>query len=146
MALVVAQLKKRPAGKAQCLVTFYEKRKEKAWFGTSDKRVAWEDWQLSFTLLGGAGGTGELADERRALLEADVRARLVAVLKKVNDNKNHIPPLTTKEALPFPWELVLVSAPAAPEAAASPSGLFGGMLDMLKAGASPLATSPPANP
>lgn len=73
-------------------------------------------------------------------------ARALAVLKKVNDNKNHIPPLTTKEALPFPWELVLVSAPAAPEAAASPSGLFGGMLDMLKAGASPLATSPPANP
>ena len=85
------------------------------------------------------------------MLESDVRMRLVAVLKKVNDNKNHIPPLTTKEAVPFPWDLVLLNAAQPADAsttagAAGASGLFGGMLDMLKQGASPLGTSPPSAP
>ncbi len=38
-------------------------------------------------------------------MEKDLRKALMSIVQIVNENKNHIPPLTNKDVTPFPYEV-----------------------------------------
>ncbi len=47
-----------------------------------------------------------ISEDRKSKLEEEVRARMFSILRFVSDNRSHIPPLTSKEVLPFPFEVM----------------------------------------
>lgn len=113
---------------------WYEKKKEKGWF-TSDKKISWEEWVITVQVKPNKEGkyhcfscqifsfpslslfffsrlyfayliaVATISEQRKEVLEQELRNRVVTILKLVNENKNHIPPLTSKETLPFPYEV-----------------------------------------
>ncbi|KAL8945349.1 MAG: hypothetical protein Q9211_000119 [Gyalolechia sp. 1 TL-2023] len=111
-------------------VRFFEKRRRKAsglggWLtgtGRSEEEICWEVWKLKITLTtprtetGKAcppSDTGQYADllrERMTLLRAEAPAlqkTAMTIVKIVNRDKDHIPPITTSETNPFPYEILL---------------------------------------
>merc|ERR1711939_243875 len=62
-------------------VQFFEKKRRKAWFTKGEEEVCWEQWTLDVTLA------------TRGL--------------RVNREKDHIPPITTSESNPFPYQIVI---------------------------------------
>ncbi|KAI4260235.1 MAG: hypothetical protein LQ352_000356 [Teloschistes flavicans] len=94
-------------------VRFYEKRRRKAsglggWLtgtGKSDDEVCWEVWKLKITLT-----TPRTETERVTLLRAEgpaLHKTAMSIVKIVNRDKDHIPPITTSETNPFPYEVLL---------------------------------------
>ncbi|KAL8782022.1 MAG: hypothetical protein Q9203_000036 [Teloschistes exilis] len=94
-------------------VRFYEKRRRKAsglggWLtgtGKSDDEVCWEVWKLKITLTNPRTET-----ERVTLLRAEgpsLHKTAMSIVKIVNRDKDHIPPITTSETNPFPYEILL---------------------------------------
>ncbi|CAO1604012.1 hypothetical protein XANCAGTX0491_007584 [Xanthoria calcicola] len=93
-------------------VRFFEKRRRKGGLGgwltstaRSEEEVCWEVWKLKFTLT-----TPRTETERTALLRAEAPAlqkTAMTIVKIVNRDKDHIPPITTSEMNPFPYEILL---------------------------------------
>lgn len=111
-------------------VRFFEKRRRKGGLGgwltstaKSEEEVCWEVWKLKFTLTTPRTETGtwpsgenkcvedaECPPERTALLRAEAPAlqkTAMTIVKIVNRDKDHIPPITTSEMNPFPYEILL---------------------------------------
>ncbi|KAL8813115.1 MAG: hypothetical protein Q9223_000640 [Gallowayella weberi] len=94
-------------------VRFFEKHRRKAgglggWLtgtGKSEEEVCWEVWKLKITLT-----TPRTETERMTLLRAEAPAlhkTAMTIVKIVNRDKDHIPPITTSETNPFPYEILL---------------------------------------
>lgn len=105
-------------------VQFFEKKRRKAWFTKGEEEVCWEQWTLDVTLATPRTESGmdiyttsmEVMLMQLKLLErAKVRKAMEAMLLKaamkivttVNREKDHIPPITTSEANPFPYQIVI---------------------------------------
>jgi len=121
--------------RGQIGVQFFEKRRRKAgglgWFtsgGKAEEEICWEVWRLEVTLATPKTETGELGPgvPWRAGLEGDtdpvyrtertkVTRAMEMTLQKtamkivgiVNLHKEHIPPITTSEMNPFPYQINL---------------------------------------
>ena len=102
-------------------VQFFEKKRRKAWFTKGEEEVCWEQWTLDVTLATPRTESGMALSDMRfnrfltwVLIErAKVRSAMEAMLLKaamkivttVNREKDHIPPITTSEANPFPYQI-----------------------------------------
>lgn len=106
--------------RGQIAVQFFEKRRRKAWFTKGEEEVCWEQWTLDVTLAIPRTESGELFTSSRKQVYADteperakVRKAMETMLLKtamkivttVNREKDHIPPITTSEANPFPYQI-----------------------------------------
>jgi len=105
-------------------VQFFEKKRRKAWFTKGEEEVCWEQWTLDVTLAtprteSGMGThtaaletiltwpvTKERAKVRKAM-EAMLLKAAMKIVTTVNREKDHIPPITTSEANPFPYQIVI---------------------------------------
>jgi len=96
-----ASLSKRKTNKGQIVLSFNERRPKSNFFSSSSV-VCWEQWRINISLTDSASKTTNLAYE--------LRKRLLFVYKIVNENRSHIPPITTKEFTPFPFEITIPSA------------------------------------
>lgn len=92
-------------------VEFFEKRRRRAglWFGglagKGEEEVCWEIWTLDVTIA-----TPRTDSERakvRKAMENMLQKAALKVLSVVNRDKDHIPPITTSDANPFPYRIVL---------------------------------------
>ncbi|KAL2013574.1 hypothetical protein VTN00DRAFT_1099 [Thermoascus crustaceus] len=92
-------------------VEFYEKRRRRAglWFGglagKGEEEVCWEIWTLDVTIA-----TPRTDSERakvRKAMENMLQKAALKILAVVNRDKDHIPPITTSDANPFPYRIVL---------------------------------------
>ncbi|KAL8754785.1 MAG: hypothetical protein Q9199_004085 [Rusavskia elegans] len=93
-------------------VRFFEKRRRKGGLGgwltgtaKSEEEICWEVWKLKITLT-----TPRTETERMTLLRAEAPAlqrTAMTIVKIVNRDKDHIPPITTSEMNPFPYEILL---------------------------------------
>jgi len=122
-------------GRGQLVVQFFEKKRRKTYFfGKADEDVCWEQWTLDVTLATPRTEAGEYPRpcsklsgvvERMLTRGTDVikvRRAMTKSLEKaahkiiniVNRDKDHIPPITTTDANPFPYH-VIVNPKAAPE-------------------------------
>jgi autophagy-related protein 101 len=104
-------------------VQFFEKKRRKAWFTKGEEEVCWEQWTLDVTLAtprtesgkSSFDGFGRDTDVMWGIERAKVRKAMEAMLLKaamkivttVNREKDHIPPITTSEANPFPYQIVV---------------------------------------
>ncbi|KAI9818539.1 MAG: hypothetical protein M1827_000598 [Pycnora praestabilis] len=92
--------------RGQIAVQFFEKRRRKAWFSTkAEEEVCWELWTLDVTLA-----TPRTDSERakvRKAMEMMLQKTAMKIVTIVNRNTDHIPPITTSEANPFPYQIVI---------------------------------------
>ncbi|KAH8600806.1 autophagy-related protein [Bisporella sp. PMI_857] len=88
------------------VVSFLEKRRKKGWFpGRGDEDLCWESWTLEVTL-----STPETETERakvRKAMEAMLLKAAMKIVTLVNTYKDHIPPIMTSEANPFPYQITV---------------------------------------
>ncbi|EPE34092.1 hypothetical protein GLAREA_07105 [Glarea lozoyensis ATCC 20868] len=88
-------------------VQFFEKnlKRRKAWYHKAEEEVCWEQWTLDVTLA-----TPRTESERakvRNAMEAMLLKAAMKIVTTVNREKDHIPPITTSEANPFPYQIVI---------------------------------------
>lgn len=87
-------------------------------FSKVEERVRWEEWIINLSILkpnddltqGNCSQwllilIGNIGIERKEKLDKDLRKLLTGILRIVNENKNHVPPLTNKDLTPFPYEV-----------------------------------------
>ncbi|KAI4215014.1 MAG: hypothetical protein LQ351_002328 [Letrouitia transgressa] len=111
-------------------IRFYEKRRRKSgglggWLtgtGKSEEEICWEAWKLVITLTAPRTEAGRLFEisiqrsllscflERMTMTKTEAPAlqrTAMNIVKIVNRDKDHIPPITTSETNPFPYEIIL---------------------------------------
>jgi autophagy-related protein 101 len=104
-------------------VQFFEKKRRKAWFTKGEEEVCWEQWTLDVTLATPRTESGMFSFESfgrdtdvmwgterakvRKAMEAMLLKAAMKIVTTVNREKDHIPPITTSEANPFPYQIVV---------------------------------------
>ncbi|RKF74133.1 Meiotically up-regulated gene 66 protein [Golovinomyces cichoracearum] len=87
------------------LVQFFEKKRRKAWFTKGEEEVCWEQWTLDVALA-----TPRTELERSKVRKAMEQMLLKAAMKivtTVNREKDHLPPITSGESNPFPYQIIV---------------------------------------
>ncbi|KAG0077563.1 hypothetical protein BGZ93_005175 [Podila epicladia] len=107
--------------KGQLGLMFYEKRTKRAWFSSSSAEVCWEQWVITITIV---TNTNE-KDRQRSIknMEKSLSSLFLSILRTVNERKDHIPPITTSDGNPFPYQIII------PTAADTWGSMFKRMLD-----------------
>ncbi|MCJ1256628.1 hypothetical protein MMC24_004452 [Lignoscripta atroalba] len=98
--------------RGQIAVQFFEKKRRKGgglgWFtggAKAEEEVCWEMWRLEITLA-----TPRTEAERIKVIKAmemTLQKTALKIVTVVNLHKDHIPPITTSEANPFPYLITL---------------------------------------
>ncbi|CAG8952045.1 hypothetical protein HYALB_00004445 [Hymenoscyphus albidus] len=87
-------------------VQFFEKKRRKGWFNNkAEEEVCWEEWTLDVTLA-----TPKTETERakvRGAMESMLLKAAMKIVSTVTQDKDHIPPITTSEANPFPYQIIV---------------------------------------
>ncbi|KAL2270379.1 hypothetical protein VTJ83DRAFT_2563 [Remersonia thermophila] len=91
-------------GRGQITVQFLEKRRRKTWYALrGDDEVPWESWTVKVTVAD-PRTEGERAKLRRAS-ETTLHNTIMKAVTLANAHKDHIPPITTTESNPFPYQI-----------------------------------------
>ncbi|KAI1928299.1 hypothetical protein LOZ58_001009 [Ophidiomyces ophidiicola] len=96
-------------------VKFFEKKRRKAglWFGglagNNEEEVCWETWTLNVTMA--TPRTEADRAKTRNAMEKTLHTAAFRILAIVNQGKDHIPPITTSDANPFPYQIILNPKP-----------------------------------
>lgn len=93
------------ANKGQLAVQFYERRPRKAWFTKAEEKVCWEQWVLNVTLI--APRTDMERAKARKMIETQLQSTIVTIITTACSNHGHVPPITTNESNPFPYQIVV---------------------------------------
>ncbi|KAK4123189.1 DUF1649-domain-containing protein [Parathielavia appendiculata] len=97
-------------GRGQITVQFLEKRRRKTWYAMrGDDEVCWESWTVKVTVAdprteGVSFRKAERAKLRRAS-ETTLHNTIMKAITLANAHKDHIPPITTTESNPFPYQI-----------------------------------------
>ncbi|XXQ34218.1 Autophagy-related protein 101 [Plasmodiophora brassicae] len=99
-------------GQGTVTLSFYEKRPVKTlFFATRDEKIIWEQWCIPVAVRERAMGGAEPVD-----IEDQLRARLMFIVRTVNDARDHLPPIPPDVPM-YPVEFTYASSGAG----ASPS-------------------------
>ncbi|KAI1822965.1 DUF1649-domain-containing protein [Xylaria intraflava] len=95
-------------GRGNISVQFFEKKRRKAWYmraayGSGEEEVCWESWTVKVTVAE-PRTESERAKVRRAM-EQTLLTTSMKIVTCVNSYKDHIPPITTSETNPFPYQI-----------------------------------------
>lgn len=115
-------VQKNPGKRGQVCLSFYEKRQRQSWFSTSEERLYWEQWLIDVQVLGPsppdfeeqqAFAASSLRAQRRQRVQAALEECLTAVVRHVNEKRDHIPPVVSASAVTFPFDITVAgdSAP-----------------------------------
>ncbi|KAK0630706.1 hypothetical protein B0T17DRAFT_590136 [Bombardia bombarda] len=92
------------SGRGQVQVQFFEKRRRKAWYNMrGDDEVCWESWTVKVTVAE-PRTESERAKVRRAM-ETTLHNTIMKSVTLANAHKDHIPPITTTDSNPFPYQI-----------------------------------------
>ncbi|KAG0344360.1 hypothetical protein BG004_004539 [Podila humilis] len=107
--------------KGQIGLMFYEKRTKRAWFSSTSAEVCWEQWGITINIVTNSNEK----DRQRSIknMEKAMASLFLSILRTVNERKDHIPPITTSDGNPFPYQIVI------PTAADTWGSMFKRMLD-----------------
>jgi len=93
-------------GRGQIVVQFLERKRRKGWFGgKGEEELPWETWILDVTLA--TPRTENEAVKARRAMESSLQKTAMKVVGIVNRDRNHIPPITTNETNPFPYQILV---------------------------------------
>ncbi|KAI1769154.1 DUF1649-domain-containing protein [Hypoxylon sp. FL1150] len=106
----LAQTRGAGGGRGNIQVQFFEKKRRKAWYmraayGSGDEEVCWESWTVKVTVAEPKTDS-ERAKVRKAM-EQTLLTTVMKVVTCVNTHKDHIPPITTSETNPFPYQIIV---------------------------------------
>merc|ERR1712070_935626 len=95
------------AGRGSIVLQFLEKKRRKAgWFGVKgEEETVWENWVISVTLTSARSETE--AARNKTSMEASLQKAAMKVVTLVNAERGHIPPITTNETNPFPYQILV---------------------------------------
>ncbi|KAK5244004.1 hypothetical protein LTR16_007742 [Cryomyces antarcticus] len=93
------------SGRGQVAIFFAEKRRRKTYFQVKEEKTVWEQWLLNVTLATPRTET-DVIKVRRAM-EKSLQKAALKIIHIVNRDKDHIPPITTTDSNPFPYEIVV---------------------------------------
>jgi autophagy-related protein 101 len=71
----------------------------------ADEETVWEAWAIDVTVTS-ARGESEVARNRRKM-ERGLQEAAMKVLAVVNQDRGYIPPITTNDANPFPFQILV---------------------------------------
>ncbi|KAJ9138032.1 DUF1649-domain-containing protein [Coniochaeta hoffmannii] len=95
------------SGRGQIAVQFYERRRRKTsgWYPLrgGEEEICWESWTIKVTVAE-PRTESERAKVRKAM-ESTLLATVLKIVTYVNTHKDHIPPITTTESNPFPYQI-----------------------------------------
>ncbi|KAI9881332.1 MAG: hypothetical protein M1830_003339 [Pleopsidium flavum] len=96
--------------RGQIAVQFFEKKRRKGglgWFGggKGEEEICWEVWMLEITLAT-PRTEAERAKVRKAM-EMTLQKTAMKIVTIVNRDRDHIPPITTSETNPFPYQITI---------------------------------------
>ncbi|KAI0167222.1 hypothetical protein LQW54_002372 [Pestalotiopsis sp. IQ-011] len=95
-------------GRGNVSVQFFEKKRRKTWYmraayGGGDEEICWESWTVKVTVAE-PRTESERAKVRKAM-EQTLLTTVMKIITSVNQHKDHIPPITTSESNPFPYQI-----------------------------------------
>ncbi|KAI0128805.1 autophagy-related protein [Xylariales sp. AK1849] len=95
-------------GRGNISVNFFEKKRRKTWYmraayGGGDEETCWECWTVKVTVAE-PRTESERAKVRKAM-EQTLLTTVMKIISYVNNHKDHIPPITTSESNPFPYQI-----------------------------------------
>ncbi|CAK1366341.1 hypothetical protein CB0940_09253 [Cercospora beticola] len=94
---------------------FLERKRRRTWFlQKPDEETPWETWNLNITVLPNNSRSSGLSNtpsndysynQTRQIMSHELEKATWQVLEIANQQRNHIPPITTNESNPFPYDL-----------------------------------------
>ncbi|KAI0901935.1 DUF1649-domain-containing protein [Annulohypoxylon nitens] len=101
----VQQQSRGSGGRGHISVQFFEKKRRKAWLlrVSGDEEICWESWTIKVTVAEPRTDS-ERAKVRKAM-EQTLLTTAMKIVTCVNSHKDHIPPITTSESNPFPYQI-----------------------------------------
>ncbi|KAG0364642.1 MAG: hypothetical protein J3R72DRAFT_433837 [Linnemannia gamsii] len=108
IAAFVKVVDANPQSKGQIGIMFYEKRTKRAWFSSTSSEVCWEQWAITINVVTNINEK----DKQRSIknMEKALSSLFLSILRTVNERKDHIPPITTSDGNPFPYQIVIPTA------------------------------------
>ncbi|KAF9088116.1 hypothetical protein BGX29_006753 [Mortierella sp. GBA35] len=108
IAAFVKVVDSNPQSKGQIGIMFYEKRTKRAWFSSTSSEVCWEQWAITINVVTNINEK----DKQRSIknMEKALSSLFLNILRTVNERKDHIPPITTSDGNPFPYQIVIPTA------------------------------------
>ncbi|KAL2906145.1 hypothetical protein RDABS01_004855 [Bienertia sinuspersici] len=123
----ICWVEKHPNKKSQICLSFYEVKSNKAiWFSNKVERLYWEQWYINLNVaqhhkptsskshhskvVDSGEGASDERSARRAAIEVSLREVLFQIIKFVNEKKDHIPPIPSREGISFPYEITIPSS------------------------------------
>jgi len=96
--------------RGQIAVQFFDRKRRKSGWLTgigrgNEEEVLWEEWLVEVTIAR-PKTEGEREKVRRAM-ESSLQKTALKIVGIVNRDKDHIPPITTSDANPFPYKILL---------------------------------------
>ncbi|KAL9062481.1 MAG: hypothetical protein Q9157_008885 [Trypethelium eluteriae] len=93
--------------RGQLAVKFFEKKRRKTYFsfGKGEDDVCWEQWILNISLTRAKDEMA--ANKARQAMEMNLERNAQKIINIVNRDKDHIPPITTTDTNPFPYDIVV---------------------------------------
>ncbi|KAI5365070.1 hypothetical protein Slin15195_G046070 [Septoria linicola] len=83
---------------------FLERKRRRTWFlQKPDEETPWETWHINVLLTSARSETEALRN--RDMMGRGLERAVWKVLEIVNAQRGHIPPITTNESNPFPFDL-----------------------------------------
>ena len=94
------------AGRGLLVVQFLEKKRKKGWFvAKADEEQVWENWRIDVALATARSEPEAIRNRRQ--METQLQSAVLKIIHIVNRERNHIPPITTNEANPFPYQILV---------------------------------------
>ncbi|THW50499.1 DUF1649-domain-containing protein [Aureobasidium pullulans] len=93
--------------RGQMVVQFSERerRRKKGWFGQKDEDLVWETWTLNIALA--SPRTHQEATTSRRAIEKSLSNAILKITDIVQQNKDHVPPITTQDTNTFPYHILV---------------------------------------
>ncbi|KAI9294099.1 hypothetical protein K502DRAFT_366135 [Neoconidiobolus thromboides FSU 785] len=85
-------------------LTLMERKYRKAWFSVTEEEVDWEHWSLILN-------DHTNANYNNTNKERQIKKILMSIIHTMDQFKEHIPPITSKDKFVFPYKLNLKSQP-----------------------------------
>ncbi|EME43496.1 hypothetical protein DOTSEDRAFT_72765 [Dothistroma septosporum NZE10] len=92
--------------RGQLVVQFLEKKRRKGWFvAKADEETVWENWVIDVTLTSARSELEAVRNRRN--MERGLEKAAMKIVGIVNRERDHIPPITTNESNPFPYNILV---------------------------------------
>lgn len=104
LSLLLRVLEEYQPPKREIGIQFFESvYKKPSWFGKTHEDVCWEQWVIEVAME----PPSRERETARRKTEKQLHDILLGIVNTVNSKKSHIPPITTTDSTPFPYQIVV---------------------------------------